>query len=117
MVRAAIDGSLEKSKFTADPIFGVEIPDSCPHVPDSILHPRTTWTDPAAYDRAAKELAGRFHDNFAQFSDVAEAIRAAGPRNRLNIGCYTLPGEFSPGFFWIGHNPSGKKRSSRSHSL
>ncbi len=80
MVRAAINGSLEKSTFTKDPIFGVEIPDACPDVPAEILNPRSTWEDPTAYDRSAKELARLFNENFTQFQNVSEAIRAAGPK-------------------------------------
>lgn len=80
MVRAAINGSLEKSTFTKDPIFGVDIPDTCPDVPAEILNPRSTWEDPTAYDRTAKELARLFNENFAKFKNVSEAIRAAGPK-------------------------------------
>ena len=81
MVRAAINGSLEKSTFTKDPIFGVDIPDTCPDVPAEILNPRSTWEDPTAYDRTAKELARLFNENFAKFKNVSEAIRAAGAQS------------------------------------
>jgi phosphoenolpyruvate carboxykinase (ATP) len=44
-----------------------------------VLRPRDTWTDPAAYDRAAHNLAERFRANFGKFRDATEDVRAAGP--------------------------------------
>ena len=81
IVRAALDGSLATVPTRTDPVFGVEVPTSCPNVPDQFLDPRSTWADPDAYDRAAARLAGMFADNFANYADgVSEAVRAAGPR-------------------------------------
>lgn len=79
MVRAAINGSLKQADFETDPIFGLHIPTSCPDVPAELLNPRHTWQDPAAYDQAARELAGRFHQHFDKFTGVSEAIKQAGP--------------------------------------
>jgi phosphoenolpyruvate carboxykinase (ATP) len=45
-----------------------------------VLHPRNTWSDPAAYDTMARKLAHMFEANFAQYADgVSPAIRSAGP--------------------------------------
>ncbi|MCU0271161.1 MAG: phosphoenolpyruvate carboxykinase (ATP) [Acidimicrobiales bacterium] len=80
-VRAALDGSLDGAAFDDDPVFGFAIPRSCPGLPDEVLQPRRTWSDPAAYDVAAADLARRFAENFAQYADVAsQAVRDAGPR-------------------------------------
>jgi phosphoenolpyruvate carboxykinase (ATP) len=50
-------------------------------VDERLLDPRSTWRDPEAYDRKARELARLFADNFAaRFPDADEAVRAAGPR-------------------------------------
>ena len=50
-------------------------------VESALLDPRSTWRDPQAYDRKARELAQMFRDNFAQFAaDAGEAVVAAGPR-------------------------------------
>ncbi len=78
-VAAIVNGTLAKAKFTADPIFGLPLPDAVPGVPDSVLHPRNTWKDGAAYDAKAKELAAKFRANDKKF-DMDEAVRAAGPR-------------------------------------
>ena len=81
MVRAALDGSLADVPVVPDPIFGVGVPQHCPGVPDGILEARSTWSDRAAYDRQARDLAQRFARNFTQFADdVAADVRAAGPR-------------------------------------
>ena len=80
LVNAALDGRLNQSKFVEDPIFRVMVPNAAPGVPAEVLMPRSTWQNKEAYDRKARELAGRFHENFKQFSDrVDRDVRKAGP--------------------------------------
>jgi phosphoenolpyruvate carboxykinase (ATP) len=80
MVRAALGGQLDGVETVMDPIFRVAVPVSVPGVPDEVLVPRRTWADQAAFDEAARGLAGMFHANFAKYADgVSEAIRNAGP--------------------------------------
>ena len=80
MVRAALSGDLADVPTRIDPVFRVEVPLTCPDVPDAFLDPRATWADPVAYDRQAARLAGMFADNFAAYADGASAeIRGAGP--------------------------------------
>ncbi len=80
MVRAALDGSLADVPTRADPVFGVHVPRSVSHVPDQVLVPRDTWSDPAAYDAQAKKLAAMFRENFARYADeVSGDVRRAGP--------------------------------------
>jgi phosphoenolpyruvate carboxykinase (ATP) len=65
---------------THDPIFGFEVPQHCPDVPDELLQPRDTWNDPSAYDTKADELAKLFAANFADYADhAAPEVRTAGP--------------------------------------
>ncbi|MEG0449931.1 MAG: phosphoenolpyruvate carboxykinase (ATP) [Lysinibacillus sp.] len=78
MVRAAIDGKLNNVETTQDAVFGLHIPTAVEGVPTEILNPRDAWTDKAAYDKKATELAGLFNDNFNQFSNVSEAIKSQG---------------------------------------
>ena len=81
MVRAALSGQLENVAYETDPIFGVSVPTSVPGVPAEILRPRDTWSDAAAYDAKARELAGMFAENFDDYADgVSAEVRAAGPR-------------------------------------
>jgi phosphoenolpyruvate carboxykinase (ATP) len=81
MVTAILDGRLRDVPTTADPVFGLHIPTSCPGVPPGVLVARNTWADKEAYDQKACELAGRFVENFKQFADQIEPeVAAAGPR-------------------------------------
>ena len=80
MLDAALAHRLDDVPTREDGAFGLHVPTTCPDVPDAILVPRDTWSDPEAYDRQAAALAGMFHDNFRRFeADVSEAVRDAGP--------------------------------------
>ena len=79
MVRAAIEGQLNKVEFDVDPAFGLTIPKSCPGVPPEFLRARDAWPDKAAYDKVAADLSARFAKNFEKF-DAPENVRAAGPK-------------------------------------
>ncbi|PYS52801.1 MAG: phosphoenolpyruvate carboxykinase (ATP) [Acidobacteria bacterium] len=82
MIRAILEGSLAGVETKPDPIFGLNIPVSCPEVPTEVLIPRNTWKDKDAYDEKARDLARRFNENFKKFeSGVSEAVRAVAPKN------------------------------------
>jgi phosphoenolpyruvate carboxykinase (ATP) len=78
MLAAALAGELEEVEFRVDPLFGFEVPVSVPGVESKLLDPRSTWADPEAYDRKARELARMFRENFERFDDPA--LAEAGPR-------------------------------------
>ena len=81
MLRAALDGRLAAAPLREDEGFGLSVPEACPGVPAEILRPRATWGDKARYDETARELRGRFAENFRRFeSHVGERVRAAGVR-------------------------------------
>jgi phosphoenolpyruvate carboxykinase (ATP) len=81
MIRAILSGSLSEIETQPDPVFGLNIPTSCPEVPAEVLVPRNTWTDKEAYDAKALDLARRFNENFKKYSDgVSEAVRAVAPK-------------------------------------
>jgi phosphoenolpyruvate carboxykinase (ATP) len=74
------DGLLDQAATQREPFFGLQVLTQCPNVPSQMLMPRSTWSDPAAYDQAAKKLAALFRDNFKSFANgVSEAVRQAGP--------------------------------------
>jgi len=80
MLRAVLDGVLARTETRTDPIFGFEVPLRVRDVDETLLDPRSTWSDPSRYDEKARELAAMFADNFARrFADVDDAVRAAGP--------------------------------------
>jgi phosphoenolpyruvate carboxykinase (ATP) len=81
MIHAALAGALDGVAYERNSLFNLDVPTSCPGVPDDILNPRTTWRDPAAYDQQAAKLARLFAENFKAFEvDVSREVRAAGPQ-------------------------------------
>ena len=81
MIRAILNGELEKIETEQHPIFGVHVPVSCPDVPAEILNPRNTWEDKDAYDKKAKHLANLFNENFKKFEDgVSDEVKNAAPK-------------------------------------
>ena len=81
MVEAAISGALNDVDFERDPIFGVNIPKSCPGVPSELLNPANLWNDKEEYEATAKKLAKEFIDNLEEKDPgMPEHIKAAGPK-------------------------------------
>ena len=81
MLTAALEGKLDEVEYEAHPVFGVQMPLTCPDVPAEILNPRNSWKDKKAYDKKAAFLAEQFVDNFENFAENAsEDIKAGGPR-------------------------------------
>lgn len=81
MIASALDGSLEKVEYVADPVFGLQMPVYCPNIPSEILNPRNTWEDRQKYDVKANELAVAFIDNFRQYETLAnDEMLAALPK-------------------------------------
>ena len=81
LLHAALSGALDDAEYRTDAVFGFEVPLAAPEVEASLLDPRSTWSDTAAYDAKAAELARMFTENFAKFApEAGAAIAAAGPR-------------------------------------
>jgi phosphoenolpyruvate carboxykinase (ATP) len=81
LLHAALDGGLDDVKTIEDPIFGLQVPETCPDVPTDILTAKKTWKDPAAYDAKAKDLAKRFVEAFKRYeSKVDDSVKAVGPK-------------------------------------
>ncbi len=68
ILKAALEGSLQQASFQTDPVFGVDVPSTCPGVPDALLQPRAAWKDPFAYDLAAKRLADMFRTEWQKYA-------------------------------------------------
>jgi len=86
MVNAALDGSLSKVEFVTDPVFGIQVPTSCPGVPEEVLNPRNTWKDKEAYDKKAQHLAQLFVENFKQFEEgTPPEVIQAGPKSEVHV--------------------------------
>jgi phosphoenolpyruvate carboxykinase (ATP) len=80
MVKAALAGELDNVKTRFDPSFGLAVPSEIKGVPASVLSPRASWSDPAAYDAQARKLASMFRENFEKFGNVDAATKNAGPK-------------------------------------
>ena len=74
-------GRLDNVGYQRHPVFNLDVPTSCPDVPPQVLNPRSTWSDPSAYDAQATKLATMFRDNFRTFEgSVGPDVIAAGPK-------------------------------------
>ena len=80
MITAALNGELDAVKYRRHAIFNLDMPVSCPGVPDDVLDPRSTWQDKSQYDRQAIALAQMFVANFKAFENDGTAdVKTAGP--------------------------------------
>ncbi len=62
-------------------LFGFIVPTECPDVPFEIMLPRNTWSDSDSFDKAERNLAKMFMDNFKQFeAGSSKEILDAGPK-------------------------------------
>lgn len=64
MVNAALNGDLEKVEYTYDEIFHLNVPKTCPGIPNKILTPVNMWIDKDEYELTANRLANKFSDAF-----------------------------------------------------
>jgi phosphoenolpyruvate carboxykinase (ATP) len=68
LLQAALSGALEHAPMRRDAVFGFEVPLMVAGIDDQILNPRNTWTDCAAYDVAANNLAQLYNKTWAKFN-------------------------------------------------
>jgi phosphoenolpyruvate carboxykinase (ATP) len=81
LLTAALDGSLLDVDYYSDPIFGFQVPKSCPNVPENVLYPAESWPSEEQYNEKYRQLAARFIENFKKFKEDATAeVYNAGPR-------------------------------------
>lgn len=80
LLTEALEGRLVGEPMRQDPMFGFSVPLAVDGVDPSLLDPRSTWENPAAYDAQAHKLVGLFIDNFAKFGSVNTQIAQAGPK-------------------------------------
>jgi phosphoenolpyruvate carboxykinase (ATP) len=82
LLNAALNGELLDVEYLTDPVFGFQVPITCPEIPESVLNPASSWPGQEAYMKRYRSLASRFIDNFEKFADVSgiEEIAKNGPR-------------------------------------
>ncbi|MBE0413387.1 phosphoenolpyruvate carboxykinase [Yoonia sp.] len=78
LLAAALDGTLIEGTVRKDPNFGFEVPLDVEGVNNGLLDPRSTWSDPAAYDAQAQKLISMFSDNFEKYVPfIDDDVKAA----------------------------------------
>ena len=59
---------------------GIYLFEGLPGVDPAILKPRDAWSDPLAYDAAARLFAEKFAENFQRYVEVEANLVNAGPQ-------------------------------------
>lgn len=82
IIDAILDGSIDDAPTKMIPVFNLEVPTTLHGVDSSILDPRDTYQESKEWDAKADDLAHRFINNFAQYTDNDEgkSLVAAGPQ-------------------------------------
>lgn len=80
LLDAALSGTLKSQPMRQESLFGFDVPRSLKGVDDKILDPRSTWSNPDAYDALAAKLIAMFNQNFEKFTSyVDQDVLAAAP--------------------------------------
>ena len=82
MINAAINGQLDTVEYIHNELFHLDVPRTCPGVPDEMLMPEHTWQDKAAFEKRAKSLAVEFSNHFDKAygsADISEKVKAQCP--------------------------------------
>jgi phosphoenolpyruvate carboxykinase (ATP) len=82
IIRAVLNGELDRAAYVEDKTFHINIPTTCPDVSAEILQPKNTWKDPGAFENRAKKLAGEFsahYDRVYGGKNLPEAVRRQCP--------------------------------------
>ena len=82
IIDAILDGSIDHVPTKIIPFFNLEVPTELHGVDPVVLDPRYTYESFSVWEVKAKDLAKRFIDNFAKYTDNEEGKRlvAAGPK-------------------------------------
>lgn len=82
IINAILHGDIDDAPTATLPIFNLTIPTALPGVDGAILDPRATYANAGEWRTKAEDLAQRFIDNFAKFTDTpaGAALVSAGPR-------------------------------------
>lgn len=80
-INAILNKELENTSFESFDIFNLSIPKEIKGIDSKLLNPINTWSDKAEYEKARKNLAQMFINNFTRYEDVKEGVeyKKAGP--------------------------------------
>ena len=81
IIDSILDGSIDSAQTTTLPLFNLMVPTALPGVNSEILDPRDTYQETAEWQNKAENLAARFINNFAKFTDTEHgtSLVKAGP--------------------------------------
>ncbi len=80
LLNAALSGELNDVEYYVDPVFGFEVPKSCPGIPEEVLYPSRAWPSEDEYWDKYRQLASRYISNFKKFAaDCPPELEMAGP--------------------------------------
>ncbi len=82
LINAIFNGELDNVETETLPIFNLQMPKALDGLDSQVLDPRSSYDDPAEWEKRAHHLGGLFVDNFKKFTDndAGKALVAAGPQ-------------------------------------
>jgi len=82
LINAIFDGELDDAETETLPIFNLQMPKALAGLDSQVLDPRSSYNDPAEWEKRAHHLGGLFVDNFKKFTDndAGKELVAAGPQ-------------------------------------
>ena len=82
LINAIFDGELDNAETETLPIFNLQMPKALAGLDSHVLDPRSSYDDPAEWEKRAHHLGGLFVDNFKKFTDndAGKVLVAAGPQ-------------------------------------
>ena len=72
MIQAVLGEELNDTAFLSYGAFRLKVPIAVSEVPNTLLDPRSTWSNPMEYDKKEELLSQLFIENFEQFKDKCE---------------------------------------------
>ena len=79
IITSILNESIEKSEFSVEGYFGLQIPNTLENVKSEILNPKNGWTNQSLYSQEAEKLAEMFKENFNQYGEEVEYLKKYGP--------------------------------------
>lgn len=80
LIKSALSGDLLKMPRKTEDTFGLDIPISCPGIPEKILQPYENWQHKEYFSSTSARLAAAFKQNIAQYADlIPSEVILSGP--------------------------------------
>jgi phosphoenolpyruvate carboxykinase (ATP) len=81
LLNAVLNNTLDNVEYYTDPVFGFQVPKTCPDVPEEVLYPSRSWPKEEDYWKKYKQLASRFISNMKKFEEATpQEVIEAGPK-------------------------------------